>query len=254
MRVLRLGRLEQIVIELIEDGIICPQPAVWNRLWLQIKTLVGHAEAVPMPLILAVWHSASDQRKTERFIDQLVIAERYGFADQLADSVASITEENWYRGRHRERSNAMVSGARGTEATVIDRELLTAYLATEFVVSGTSEIVFKVGQRSAALDALLRWHKSERAAFITAFNPFSEARTGPENAQAQASLLRQVEAWGLNWLDGEGRDPTGQWPGEPSVLVLGISESQARELGQHFGQNALVWCQANSSPELVLLR
>ena len=40
----------------------------------------------------------------------------------------------------------------------------------------------------------------------------------------------------------------------PSVLVLGISEAQACEVGRTFGQNALVWCRVQHPPELLLLR
>ena len=55
-------------------------------------------------------------------------------------------------------------------------------------------------------------------------------------------------------LHGRGTDPSGAWPGEASVLVLGMSEAEARELGTRFGQNALLQAGADGVPRLVLLR
>ncbi len=254
MSILRRGPLEEMVTALVGSGVVCPQPAVWNRLWSRIKTQVNDAEPVPMPLILAVWHSASDQRKTERFIDQLVIARRYGLEADLFDVIGAMTDADWHRSSRPEPGTQAAASVRGMEATAIERGLVAAYLDTEFVVSGSAEIVFKIGERSAALDALIRWHGCECAAFITAFNPFSEACSPSQNAQAQALLLQQIAGWGLDWFEGEGRDPGGEWPGEPSVLVLGISEAHASEVGRTFGQNALVWCRVQHPPELLLLR
>jgi hypothetical protein len=55
-------------------------------------------------------------------------------------------------------------------------------------------------------------------------------------------------------LDGFGQDPAGQWDGEDSFLVLGISLEAAKKLGSQFEQNAIVWADSNAVPKLFLLR
>jgi len=54
-------------------------------------------------------------------------------------------------------------------------------------------------------------------------------------------------------IPGVGRDPRGEWPAEPSVLVLGISRREAEILGRSYEQNAVVFVERGGAPELVLL-
>ena len=39
-------------------------------------------------------------------------------------------------------------------------------------------------------------------------------------------LEQALAALGCRWLRGEGVDPDGEWPGEPSFLVFGLDEPQ----------------------------
>jgi hypothetical protein len=55
-------------------------------------------------------------------------------------------------------------------------------------------------------------------------------------------------------IPGIGVHPTGEWRGEPSYLVPGLSRAAAEELGSRFEQNALIWSGADAVPELLLLR
>jgi hypothetical protein len=55
-------------------------------------------------------------------------------------------------------------------------------------------------------------------------------------------------------IPGIGVHPTGEWRGEPSYLVPGLSREAAEELGRQFEQNALIWSGADAVPELLLLR
>ena len=56
------------------------------------------------------------------------------------------------------------------------------------------------------------------------------------------------------YFDGIGSDPSGEWEGEPSFLILGISKKSAKELGTKYRQNAIVWCDTDCMAELLLLR
>ena len=66
-------------------------------------------------------------------------------------------------------------------------------------------------------------------------------------------LEAELKAAGLPFLRGEGVDPSGSWPGEPSVLVLGISAEEAVRLGRAYGQNAIVVAGRDAVARLVMV-
>ena len=39
-----------------------------------------------------------------------------------------------------------------------------------------------------------------------------------------------------------------------TFLIFGISEEQASEIGKDFEQNAIVWCDKDAIPQLLLLK
>ena len=46
----------------------------------------------------------------------------------------------------------------------------------------------------------------------------------------------------------------GRWPGEPSLLVPGLTEPEARALATRHGQNAFLHARSDAVPRLVLVR
>lgn len=131
-------------------------------------------------------------------------------------------------------------------------QLLQAYRNADYVVFGERNIVLRVGERNAALDALMSAQVPASAAFITAANPRGEKRSDTENGVANAALQNYIAAAGYSHWWGEGRDPFGGWA-EPSFLVAGISRGNAEALAQLFEQNAIVFCELGRAPELVVL-
>ena len=135
-----------------------------------------------------------------------------------------------------------------------DSGLLAAYRAAHYKVTGTATpFGLRVGQPSAELAALHRANGVNCSAFITAWNPRSVATSGNLNRASPQRLESQLTAMGLAFLAGIGEDPAGVWPGEPSVLVLGIPRSEAERIGRTFGQLAIVWSGEPAIPELVVL-
>lgn len=104
------------------------------------------------------------------------------------------------------------------------------------------------------LIALYQTHNVDCAAFITAFNPFSQELTTDENHRRQEVLAKDLTGRSLSFVEGVGQHPSGAWPGEPSFLVLGLELEVAKSLGQSVEQNAIIWCGANRVPNLVLLK
>lgn len=139
-------------------------------------------------------------------------------------------------------------------SSVINEELLKAYRTTHFNVIGPPRFTLQIGDPSRQLSELYRAHKVATAAFLTAWNPHSKEMPQAENDRAQAQLETDVNSLAAAVLPGLGQDPYCEWPGEPSVLALGLSRDVAKSLGAQYRQNAIVWIGGNLVPELVLLR
>ena len=114
--------------------------------------------------------------------------------------------------------------------SAIPAATINAYLATDYRVMAAEPFVLNIGHASPELALWFKLDRTDSAAFITAWNPFGELTSDSENHAAQQKLLAEIKALGLPYLDGEGRDPSGLWPGEPSFLVFGISLEAAKKL------------------------
>ena len=107
----------------------------------------------------------------------------------------------------------------------ISSELIDAYRATNYHVLGSSPFVLNIGRPSQPLQKLYDEHECQSAAFITAWNPFSQATDNAENSRLQALLETGISAVSTTLIAGIGEDPSGLWPGEESTLALGVSIS-----------------------------
>ena len=135
----------------------------------------------------------------------------------------------------------------------IPAAILSAYLETDYHVFSEPPFALRIKQPSEPLANLFRQYKTSCAAFLTACNPFSRKLDDAANAERQVELAKELTQRGRSFIEGEGRHPSGNWA-EPSYLVLGLSLDEAKKLGRQFEQNAIVWCGADTVPELVLLR
>lgn len=132
------------------------------------------------------------------------------------------------------------------------KKLIEAYESADYCIFADPELVLKIGEPSARLDALLEQEGATTAAFVTAANPRSQKKSAAENASALSALDQLIAASGYPWRAGEGRAPDGSWA-EPSRLVIGIYRGNAEALGRLFGQNAIVFMEKGAAPELVVL-
>jgi hypothetical protein len=128
-------------------------------------------------------------------------------------------------------------------------DLVDAYKKAHYVVFLQPELVLRVGEANARLDALLQ---GATAAFVTAANPRSHKKSAEENHAAHLDLVRSMQAKPWRCYAAEGRDPAGQWR-EEGLLIAGIPRAEAEALGRTLGQNAILFVESRSSPELALL-
>ena len=136
----------------------------------------------------------------------------------------------------------------------ISPNLIRTYREAKFLVQSNTPITLLVGQCNKDLSALLRDHKKTTAAFITAFNPFSKVQTDQENLQAQNGLLKDVKGFGFEAINGYGQDIAEEWPREDSILIIGLTESQAETLADKYSQNAFIWIGSTDAFPALRLR
>jgi len=130
--------------------------------------------------------------------------------------------------------------------------LRRAYLAAHYHVAGPMGVVrVRIGFASPGLRALQRRLGVVQSAFLTACNPGSRRRGAPANGLGHQQLVRCLAALGYRRLPARGVDPRGHWPDEPGLLVPGLPAELALELGERFGQNAVVHADRAGVPRLL---
>jgi hypothetical protein len=133
--------------------------------------------------------------------------------------------------------------------------LADAYRATDYVVSMNGhDVAICPGRRCHTVDKALARHKAQTAVFITAWNPYSKARGRVTNGIAHRKLVSCVRRKKAPLVVGEGRGTQNDWEPEQSVLVFGLSRSEAAGLGRQFRQNAVVFLRLGRPAELLFLR
>jgi hypothetical protein len=132
-------------------------------------------------------------------------------------------------------------------------ELRLAYEKALYVVFGAPDLVIRIGEPNARLDDVMDEEGADTAAYLTAANPGGELQDKRANELSCAALHQMLADAGYACYLGEGRDPEGDWPPEPSVLAIGISRREAEVIGRSYEQNAIVFIARGKAPELVAL-
>ena len=122
-----------------------------------------------------------------------------------------------------------------------------AYLNTLYraIVSG-EPVDIRIGKHHDRLDRLL---EGRPWAFISACNPGSVL--SEDNAVRQARLIGMLDSLGYPHHPGTGIPLEGGWPPEMSLIVTGIGENEAIDIGRKFGQNAIVCGEGGEKARLV---
>ncbi|NJK54691.1 MAG: DUF3293 domain-containing protein [Pleurocapsa sp. SU_5_0] len=121
------------------------------------------------------------------------------------------------------------------------------------VYYGQETIKIYIGEYCRSLDYLIAKCDYPAWALITAANPYSQPLSELENQQRQQKLIEYLQELPWSWLDALGKDRTGVWTPEPSLLLLGIDRIEAIAVGRKFEQNALVYGELNQPAELQWL-
>jgi hypothetical protein len=139
-------------------------------------------------------------------------------------------------------------------ATNVTPALIAAYNATRYRVFADETFDLRIGQKSNQLSSLYQKHDCLSALLITAWNPYSAVTSEGDNRAAQDRLESKLLAGSVPFITAIGQDAKLKWPGEESVLALGLSLDAAKSLGIEFLQNAILWSDQDAIPKLVMLR
>ena len=137
---------------------------------------------------------------------------------------------------------------------LLSGDLLAAYRRAVYRVESDPPIELRVDEASEPLRALHASLRVGSSAIVTACNPFSRALSARENARRHDALRRQLDAAGWRVLPAVGLDPDGVWPDEPGLWVADIDAGRALQLGERWQQHAVLWCDADAIPRLLLHR
>lgn len=131
------------------------------------------------------------------------------------------------------------------------KELQLAYEQTHYIVIwDEGEWILQIGVVNPQFNEWLLENKIQTWAFITAYNPFSEALSEKENTKLQSQLERILIKNNYQLWIGRGQG-AGNWPAEESFFIANISQELASKLATDFKQNAYVFGSYNSKPQLI---
>ena len=130
-------------------------------------------------------------------------------------------------------------------------QLIDSYLNTRFEIDGKFTLQPRI--RSVEIEGLFSDKNHQSASCITAFNPASKVCSDDENLNFHKKLIQEVESMCVQFLPMFGRCPHGNWKSENGLLLLGISLTQAKQLGRKFNQNAIVFIGKDCIPEIYVI-
>mgnify|MGYP005621119615 FL=1 len=138
--------------------------------------------------------------------------------------------------------------------TEISQDLLDAYQSANYHVYADPPFILKIGILSKELRKILSDLNVNFAAFITAFNPYSQELQLRENTLRNNTLEGKIQSLDLYYLKGDGRCQNNSGVGEESFLIFGLSKKQSINLGKESQQNAIVVSDKNAIPSILLLK
>lgn len=134
----------------------------------------------------------------------------------------------------------------------ISAELLDAYQRTTYWIAlPDAYLGLKVDQAHPLLDNQLVQRGLNCWSVLTACNPQSRLLTPTENSHRMGELVETVEAEQWPTYSACGVGASGDWPPEPSLLVLGITAEQAVELARRFDQHAVLFGEVAQPARLI---
>jgi hypothetical protein len=137
---------------------------------------------------------------------------------------------------------------------MIPPRLRQAFGQTRYrIQSPAGAFVLEIGRRSPALALWLRHRGQAGSVLVTAWNPAGQRRNLAANRAAEKRFQQRLRVWGIKGWPAVAQDPKGLWPDERGMLLFGVPEALARDLGRALGQKAVLFVGADAVPRLLWL-
>jgi hypothetical protein len=81
----------------VPDGVICPMPDAWNKLYQMLIPHIQRNEKLTWPCILSGWEEPL-LTKMLCFNEHLVFADRVGLFEEVSLYLQKLNSEQWFRG------------------------------------------------------------------------------------------------------------------------------------------------------------
>ena len=111
----------------------------------------------------------------------------------------------------------------------------------------------RIGVVNQRFDDFLRARDVRCWGLITAHNPGGVLCSDANNAALEQALRKRIEHLSWPWLPACNFSDGGNWPAEPSVLILDVGEVELGALAAEFFQAAIVCGEVGCAPRLVWL-
>lgn len=118
------------------------------------------------------------------------------------------------------------------------------------VLAAGNEWLVRTGERHAALDRALG---CKRWTIITAHNPGGRRSGARQNQLRDKGFRTEVARQGWRAFEAVGRDPAGDWPDEPGLLIVDVPTTATGALARRFGQAATLTARAGEAARVAFL-
>lgn len=136
----------------------------------------------------------------------------------------------------------------------IEKHLEEAYLQTTYVVCvKDKEYNLHVSKFNEEFRDFCITKNIMKWAIITAYNPYSKLCSLSDNEANNKKLKVIIETKNFLFFDAVGVPEKDSWDSEKSFFIYNIHKEQAIEIGNLFKQNAIIYGENNSVPELLFL-
>lgn len=130
--------------------------------------------------------------------------------------------------------------------------LFRAWYKTRYRVHfPTGAIDFILGETNVEIDRQLDGHQVNQWTMLTGWNPDSRVCSDAENARANERLSAELDERGWVHFPSEGIPETDDWVAEQGFFVANLSPREARDLGQRYGQMAVLYGARGAFPWLL---
>jgi hypothetical protein len=131
-------------------------------------------------------------------------------------------------------------------------ELIKAYCNTDYCfIANNEEFIIRLNEDNRVFASFLEANQIMEWAYITVWNPYSVSMPKDFNSEQQLLMLAKLEDC-RTWK-GEGRGQNGCWTPEESYFIADLSREKAIQLGQEFGQNAILIGNSDGRASLIKL-